>query len=239
MRVSELASSNLLSCMGHTSSALVHDWRRLPTKNELPAARAYHSMTCIGSRYLLYGGFDGKSTYDDFWWLVPEEDPIAKRSIPIPPEVASEKKDSASAKESQSDGYAVAELQKRLGISLSNHKQILDESEDKDFIDLGKQLAAEGNFTIAQDIMQELRDHWSKCLPRAIPFKELSSLLRDYQRLVTRNHMKKAGSDATSADSGFSVEKSFRFYHMKNASQLRLDDIPQLLAEYNQLVLDK
>lgn len=47
-------------------------WKRLPTSNEPPPARAYHSMTCIGSRYLLFGGFDGKSTFDDLWWLVPE-----------------------------------------------------------------------------------------------------------------------------------------------------------------------
>ncbi|KAK3034471.1 hypothetical protein RJ639_033327 [Escallonia herrerae] len=47
-------------------------WKRLPTSNEPPPARAYHSMTFIGSRYLLFGGFDGKSTYGDLWWLVPE-----------------------------------------------------------------------------------------------------------------------------------------------------------------------
>lgn len=47
-------------------------WRRLPTSDDRPAARAYHSMTCVGSRYLLFGGFDGKSTYGDLWWLVPE-----------------------------------------------------------------------------------------------------------------------------------------------------------------------
>lgn len=47
-------------------------WKRLPTGNEPPPARAYHSMTCIGSRYLLFGGFDGKSTFGELWWLVPE-----------------------------------------------------------------------------------------------------------------------------------------------------------------------
>lgn len=47
-------------------------WKRLATMNEPPAARAYHSMTSIGARYLLFGGFDGKSTYGDLWWLVPE-----------------------------------------------------------------------------------------------------------------------------------------------------------------------
>ena len=47
-------------------------WKRLLTTNDPPPARAYHSMTSIGSRYLLFGGFDGKMTYGDLWWLVPE-----------------------------------------------------------------------------------------------------------------------------------------------------------------------
>jgi hypothetical protein len=29
-------------------------------------------MTCIGARHLLIGGFDGKLTFGDLWWLVPE-----------------------------------------------------------------------------------------------------------------------------------------------------------------------
>lgn len=47
-------------------------WKRLPISNEPPPPRAYHSMTCIGARHLLVGGFDGKSTFGDIWWLVPE-----------------------------------------------------------------------------------------------------------------------------------------------------------------------
>ncbi|KAI3970765.1 hypothetical protein MKX01_024412 [Papaver californicum] len=31
-------------------------WKHLPTSNEHPLARAYHTMTAIGSRYLLFGG---------------------------------------------------------------------------------------------------------------------------------------------------------------------------------------
>jgi hypothetical protein len=53
-------------------SSVSAQWRRLPTSGDPPPARAYHSMTCVGSRYLLFGGFDGKSTYGDLWWLVPE-----------------------------------------------------------------------------------------------------------------------------------------------------------------------
>ncbi|KAL4599640.1 hypothetical protein ACB092_11G140500 [Castanea dentata] len=47
-------------------------WKRLLTGNEPPAPWAYHSLTSIGSLHLLIGGFDGKSTYGNLWWLVPE-----------------------------------------------------------------------------------------------------------------------------------------------------------------------
>jgi hypothetical protein len=47
-------------------------WKRLPIGNEPPPPRAYHTMTCIGARHLLIGGFDGKLTFGDLWWLVPE-----------------------------------------------------------------------------------------------------------------------------------------------------------------------
>ena len=48
-------------------------WKRLPISNdEPPPPRAYHTMTSIGARHLLIGGFDGKSTFGDLWWLVPE-----------------------------------------------------------------------------------------------------------------------------------------------------------------------
>jgi hypothetical protein len=66
-------------------------WKRLPIGNEPPPPRAYHTMTCIGARHLLIGGFDGKLTFGDLWWLVPEDDPIAKRSsvpqVVNPPEI--------------------------------------------------------------------------------------------------------------------------------------------------------
>lgn len=45
-------------------------WKRLPINSEPPPARAYHSMTSVGSRHLLFGGFDGKTTFGDLWWLV-------------------------------------------------------------------------------------------------------------------------------------------------------------------------
>lgn len=49
-------------------------WKRLPISNDEPPPppRAYHTMTSIGARHLLIGGFDGKSTFGDLWWLVPE-----------------------------------------------------------------------------------------------------------------------------------------------------------------------
>ncbi|CAL2239931.1 unnamed protein product [Prunus armeniaca] len=173
-------------------------WKRLPTGNEPPPARAYHSLTCMGSRYLLFGGFDGKSTFDDLWWLVPEEDSIAKRLLSTSPTNLPQNKDvvmennnvQSEGKESQMEESVVSELQKRLGISVSllgNGVPIVDELEDGEFVQLASSLVGERVSSNQQvSDIQALRDHWRKSTPRHIPLKELGPLLRDYQRLITR-----------------------------------------------------
>ncbi|XP_044512351.1 protein GLUTELIN PRECURSOR ACCUMULATION 3 [Mangifera indica] len=226
-------------------------WKRLPIANEPPPPRAYHSMTLVGSRYLLFGGFDGKSTFGDIWWLVPEEDPIAKRFTDSQPEVLSENKDVAKEndnslsafKESHYVGSAVAELQKRLEVSVSLSSPrlpIVDESEDKEFLDLASRLTGVV-FSSKQSqtqATQALREHWKKCTPKSIPIKELSPLLRDYQRLVTRHHFASGGPYLQSSESGLLGKEAYTFYHLKNASQLRIVDIPKLLEEYKKLLSD-
>ncbi|KAL7228518.1 hypothetical protein ACSBR2_007273 [Camellia fascicularis] len=228
-------------------------WKRLPTSNEPPPARAYHSMTYIGSRYLLFGGFDGKTTFGDLWWLVPEEDPIAKRSPASPQRNVLENKDVAMAndalqtavKESGMKESAVSELQKRLEISVSLSSpeiQIIEELEDKEFLELASRLIGEnvaGNEQISHSLTAEaVRDHWRKSTPQSIQLKELSPLLRDYQRLIARHHTMKVGSNLQSGEVDFPGKEAYRFYHIRKASQLRIDDIPKLLAEYKQLQSD-
>ncbi|KAG5239592.1 Kelch repeat-containing family protein [Salix suchowensis] len=220
-------------------------WRRLTTSGDPPPARAYHSMTCVGSRYLLFGGFDGKSTYGDLWWLVPEGDPIAKRFTASPLEVIPQNKDDSvhSHKESQSEGSAILELQKRLEISasLSNSGlQIVDELEDREFLELASGLIGEkvsNNGQLKKEI-QTVRDHWRKSAPGSVKLKELGPLLRDYQRLITRHYLANGGADLISTESRFPGKDSHRFYHIKSASKLRMDDIPKLLEEYKQLSSD-
>ncbi|KAK2976356.1 hypothetical protein RJ640_014187 [Escallonia rubra] len=191
-------------------------WKRLPTSNEPPPARAYHSMTFIGSRYLLFGGFDGKSTYGDLWWLVPEEDPIAKRMTASPPKGISETNNvlmrndsfhSASkvihTQENQMEVPAVSGLTKRLGISLSLSNpelQVMDESEDTEFLELALGVIGERPSSYGKDLNIEI------------------------------------GSNMQSTESGFPGKEAYRFYHFRNASQLRMDDIPSLLADYRQLL---
>ncbi|KAM7526803.1 hypothetical protein LguiA_016705 [Lonicera macranthoides] len=223
-------------------------WKRLPTTNDPPPARAYHSVTCIGSRYLLFGGFDGKMTYGDLWWLVPEDDPIAKRVPASPPKVIPENKDLAmgndrlqsAIEEIQMENSSVSELQKRLeiSVSLSTPKlQIIDESEDKEFLELASQLIGKRAGSNGQ-AAEALREHWAKSTPRSVLLKELGPLLRDYQRLITHHHIAKVGFNLLAPESGFPRKEAFKFYHVRNASQLRMDDIPTLLAEYRQLVSD-
>ncbi|KAF3445193.1 hypothetical protein FNV43_RR14887 [Rhamnella rubrinervis] len=185
-------------------------WKRLPTSSESPPARAYHSLTCIGSRYLLFGGFDGKSTFGDIWWLVPEDDPIAKRfkafsQINLPPnkDVGTENNNFQSAfKEGHREQSVVSELQGRLGISVSLFNKgipVVDESEDKEFIELASSLVGETVSTNGQhsDMREKatlaLRDHWRKSTPSSIPLKEFGPLLRDYQRLIARHQMYEYG----------------------------------------------
>ncbi|KAK4593173.1 hypothetical protein RGQ29_017352 [Quercus rubra] len=223
-------------------------WKRLPTGNEPPAARAYHSMTSIGSRHLLIGGFDGKSTFGDLWWLVPEEDPIAKRFTASPPNDIPENKDVAIANNnvqsalegSQREQSAVSELQRRLEISVSLSSPgfpIVDELEDKEFLELASSLSGERVSSNLQAI-EALRDHWRKATPRSIPLKEFGPLLRDYQRLIARHQLANDASDLHSAEVGLLGKDAYRFYHIKNASQLRMDDLPLLLTEYKQILSD-
>ncbi|XP_047975792.1 protein GLUTELIN PRECURSOR ACCUMULATION 3 isoform X1 [Salvia hispanica] len=213
-------------------------WKHLSTSSEPPAARAYHSMNCVGSRYLLFGGFDGKSTYGDLWWLVPEDDPIAKRSGVSSSDVVPERDTTMEEKESQREGDAIAELQKRLEITglLSNSMHIVDEMEDKELIQQALRVGGKEAVSNMQAV-QALRDHWMRSGPESITLKEITPLLHDYQRLITRHHIEKAGSNLELVLLGFAGKgASFRFYHIKTASQLRLNDIPNLLAEYKELL---
>ncbi|WOH11659.1 hypothetical protein DCAR_0831149 [Daucus carota subsp. sativus] len=199
-------------------------WKRLSTNNEPPVARAYHSLTCIGSRYLLFGGFDGKATYGDLWWLVPEEDPIAKR-LSASPRNISERKD-----ESQIDASRISELQKRfqIDVSFSTTKiYVIEESEDTELLEVASQVI--GSASTTEQAAQALREHWRKSTATSITLKEISPLLRDYQRLITRRYVLKDGFNLQSGS------ETHRFYHMKNISQLRMDDIANLLAEYKQI----
>jgi len=126
-------------------------WKRLPTSNEPPPPRAYHSMTSIGSRFLLFGGFDGKNTFGDLWWLVPEDDPIAKRDSA--PNIDSNSKPStmtgdaqqSNLKKSQALGSPITELAKRLGIPLSEEvsTSFVDEINDKELLVLSSRLVGQ------------------------------------------------------------------------------------------------
>ncbi|XP_028088086.1 uncharacterized protein LOC114288713 isoform X2 [Camellia sinensis] len=88
------------------------------------------------------------------WPDIPEEDPIAKRSLASPQRNVFENKDVAMAndalqtvvKESGMKESAVSELQKRLEISVSlssPETQIIDELEDTEFLELASRLIGE------------------------------------------------------------------------------------------------
>uniref|UniRef100_A0A2P2KHG1 Uncharacterized protein n=1 Tax=Rhizophora mucronata TaxID=61149 RepID=A0A2P2KHG1_RHIMU len=197
-------------------------WKRLPTAGDPPAARAYHSLLCIGSRYLLFGGYDGKSTFGDLWWLVPEGDPIAKWLAVSPSRKFSENSETdgvqSTIKESQREDFAMSELQKRLEISVSlssSGLQVVDESEDKEFLELATGFISDRASDDGQGI-QALREHWGNAAPRSLPLKELGPLLRDYQRLIARHDLANGRADLSFKESNFPGKDSYRFYHMKS-----------------------
>ncbi|EOA26915.1 hypothetical protein CARUB_v10023011mg [Capsella rubella] len=242
-------------------------WKRLPISNEPPPPRAYHTMTSIGARHLLIGGFDGKLTFGDLWWLVPEDDPIAKRSslpqVKNPPEIKDSERELD--KERGQEVSSIVELQKKMGISVSSELrlQIPEESEDQEFVELGSRLiegdVGDDRVSTIQVIFpfcfsgckivlsctkillnekmaaQALRQHWKESTPTTLQLKELCSLLRDYQRLVTRKYT--AQSSLTFANFGLPGTETFTFYHIKSSSELRINDIPKLLEEYKTLLI--
>ncbi|GFZ11191.1 hypothetical protein Acr_22g0005890 [Actinidia rufa] len=93
-------------------------------------------------------------------------------------------------------GSTVSELQKKLEISVSLSSpelQIIEESDDDtEFLELASRLIVESSAGTEQishrQAAEVVRDHWRKSMPQSIPLKELSPLLRDYQRLITRQH---------------------------------------------------
>lgn len=215
-------------------------WKRLSASNE-PPARAYHSLNCIGSRHLLFGGFDGKSTFGDLWWLVPEDDPIAKRlespHASVPSTTASESGYlSTSLKQDQRDeDSSLVKLQKQLRVSISSSRSevnVVDENEDKELLDLAMKLAGEGfSSTPPPASIEALREYWKKSTASSIRLRELGPLLRDYKRLIIQKTEVSNTPDIMSSYIG----QRYSFFHVKNHSQLRMDDIPKLLSEYKQL----
>ncbi|GAB2229413.1 hypothetical protein Droror1_Dr00023553 [Drosera rotundifolia] len=222
-------------------------WKRLPTSNEPPRARAYHTMTSVGSRYLLFGGFDGKSTFGDFWWLVPEEDPISKRIVAPSPRKVSEKNDGSGTadtllparKDNETEESAFSELRKRLEVSIAlptKEFHIIDEKDDKELLELASKLSEYNNeVSSADQAAVTVRNHWRESPPGAIQLKELGTLLRDYKRLINLHYF---NNEFTSKllENAASHKEVHRFYHVKNAAQLRMDDVPKLLAEYKVLL---
>uniref|UniRef100_A0A1D1YMC3 RING finger protein B n=1 Tax=Anthurium amnicola TaxID=1678845 RepID=A0A1D1YMC3_9ARAE len=222
-------------------------WKRLPTSIDAPPPRAYHSLNYVGSRYLLFGGFDGKSTFGDLWWLVPEDDPIAKRVSSSPPNIRHEGKTTSSglaqplSKDHEREESPVVELQRRLELLVISPStaqvNVVDELHDKELLEVASGLEGKGISRNDQvSIIQALREHWRESSPSSIRLWELGSLHRDYQRLIIHRHQGKTVSHQTWVASDPVDRWSYRFFHLKDASQLRMDDIPKLLDEYKQLL---
>ncbi|XP_057852599.2 protein GLUTELIN PRECURSOR ACCUMULATION 3 isoform X1 [Cryptomeria japonica] len=227
-------------------------WKRLAINNEPPPARAYHSMTRIDSRFLLFGGYDGKSTFGDIWWLVPEDDPMAKTAPLSPRSHLSATKNSeqnqdssfVDAKGTDKDFVSpLRELREKLALPVeavpASEFNIHDESIDREFLSLAATLVPkEFDKNPEQGILVEaLREYWKNSAASSIRLHELGPLLRDYHRLIYRlqGHGMLESMELHNKSNNSALQMH-RFYHLKNANQLRMDDIPHLLNEYKQLL---
>eukprot|EP00249_Psilotum_nudum_P018031 c26606_g1_i1 orf=196-1587(+) len=182
-------------------------WKRLTLSSQSPPPRAYHSMTRVGARFLLIGGYDGKSTYGDLWWLVSEDDKIAKRAFPshqnhidvAPP--SNKKLTELSTHQTkvveQAELTPLAELRRRLGLStvaISSMTSDVEEGEeqiDSELIALGLELVSKekkGGHEDLSLLVKTVREHWSQCDVNSICLRELGPLFRDYQRFVAALH---------------------------------------------------
>ncbi|WZZ49200.1 hypothetical protein YC2023_049307 [Brassica napus] len=196
--------------------------------------------------------------------ILDRDDPIAKRSSVPQLRNLPETKESERELDTErgQEGSTIVDLQKEMGISVSSglRLQIPEESEDEEFVELGTRLI-EGDvidnrasmiqvvFSSCRDCVilvlkmllnekmaaEALRQHWKESTPQTLQLKELGSLLRDYQRLVTRKYT--AQSSLTSTDFGLPGKQTFTFYHIRSSSELRMDDIPKLLEEYKTTLL--
>ncbi|CAM6115349.1 unnamed protein product [Calypogeia fissa] len=218
-------------------------WKKLPVTNE-PPPRAYHSMSRIGSRFLLIGGYDGKSTFGDIWWLVTEDDPIAKRASlspksSLPPNTSTTKQFETT--EDQTPASPLKELRQRLGLpSVAVRPLVLDSgTNDKDLLALGQHLLSSDGRSNSKDpaeLVKAVREHWNQCDVQLIRLSELSTLLHDYQRLVASLQISGLLETSTFHGEGNPELHVHRFYHFTSARQVRMDDIPSLLNEYKQLL---
>nr|PNR43968.1 hypothetical protein PHYPA_016351 [Physcomitrium patens] len=222
-------------------------WKRLSVSNEPPPARAYHTMTRIGPRFLLIGGYDGKTTFGDMWWLVNEEDEIAKRALlspasslksPGPNTLKSPPPSTDSKTEAEGITSPLHDLRQRLGlpaIAAAEAPEIA--SDDKELLALGKGLLSEADQNspaTATSLLKVVRAHWNQSNAQSIQLRELSPLLRDYRRLLGthQSEISRVGG----LDGEGTTLQIYRFYHLKDANQIRIADIPALLSEYKQLL---
>ncbi|THU68734.1 hypothetical protein C4D60_Mb08t06980 [Musa balbisiana] len=227
-------------------------WTQLKLPGQNPSPRCGHTVTSGGHYLLLFGGHGTGgwlSRYDIYHndcIILDRDDPIAKRfpSIPsAPPESQSVTVSyglaESSLKENQNEQFPLVELQKRLGIMISSSNfqvNLVDEVDDKELFELSSRLAGESLPTRDHlACIQALRDRWKKSNASSIQLQELGPLLHDYQRLII-HHLGNLRSDGPSTISNLTGQKVHRYFHLKSASQLRMDDIPKLLDEYKRLV---
>ncbi|EXC25398.1 RING finger protein B [Morus notabilis] len=189
-------------------------WKRLPIGNEPPAARAYHSLTSIGSCYLLFGGFDGKTTFGDLWWLVPEGVGVDALFQRLAMRRASRRAPLALFKTmSLNDPIA-----KRWTTSPNDVSQDMD--------------AATGNYDVSSRVRESQQEQ--SAVSELQKKLGLSVSLSGNRSPIVDELEDKEFIELASSLIGEKISGNVQLSHI----QLRMNDIPKLLAEYKQLPSD-
>eukprot|EP00850_Spirogloea_muscicola_P010682 SM000063S20072 [mRNA] locus=s63:645048:649445:- [translate_table: standard] len=203
-------------------------WKKLGLSSKPPEARAYHTLTRIGSRLLLFGGYNGKVASGDLWWLVPEDDPLAKADAKTQADATTQVIDEKVVTESM-----MRDLRARLGLQ----PVVLPEParplpEDQDLLDYRYLLQLPNASSSPQDVVDKVRAHFADRDATTLSLREVGVIFKDYRYLVAMLLNKKQ-SETTKVDAPYLV---YRFYHLRTPQMLRLDDVPPLLNEYRSLL---
>lgn len=217
-----------------------------------PPPRAYHTMTRVGRRLLLIGGFDGAATLGDLWWLVLEDDPLAKATkeaaaaaaVGTPGGAMAEGPPPAAAgpmavgEDSEEDARYMEGLRGRIGLPPRpppTARPPLEAGVDSPELvhlglELGKDILGPSFLEVSpttEEAVSLAREHLRAAAPGDLRLRDLTPLLSDYRLHVARRQGELGAACAPG--------RRHDFFHMRSADDIPLGKVAALQEEYRRL----